>query len=96
MPEDKTSRRFPGSEFPPESFDLAPETFTERFRGAFPLREVEEKLPFTSAYRLALLHRFLTSTPSGDGTVFTSAWIHFLLSSQRSLTRILRGQQRLG
>ncbi|MCP5025248.1 MAG: hypothetical protein GY929_03090 [Actinomycetia bacterium] len=85
-----------GVDFPPESFDLDPEAFTHRFRRAFHLREIERNLPFAAAYRLALLHRFLTTEPFRGETVFCSAWIHFLLSSEGALTRILRGQERVG
>ncbi len=91
-------------DFHPDNFNLSKRKFLKFskrkflrcFRASFRLRSVDAKLAYPHALRLAHLHRFLSTQMFHQDTVFTSAWIHFHLSSSGTLIKIMREQKRIG
>lgn len=77
-------------------FGLPPDEFLAKFRRSFRLREVEKKLGYRGARRIALLHNSLGSLTFGNEQQFCSAWIHFDLHASGSLFRLLNGEDRIG
>lgn len=83
-------------DFQPDNFNLSPDEFLQRFRASFRLRPVDAKLGYPPVLWLAHLHRFLSTQKFRRGTIFTSAWIHFQLSSSGALVKMMREQERVG
>lgn len=85
-----------GVNFPPEQMKLNQELFLYHFRKEFKLREIDQRLPYEHAFRLALLHHHLCTQTFKESTAFVSAWSHFDLSSSGELIKLIIDQESIG
>ena len=83
-------------EFHADHFKLPDDEFLRRFQASFKLRPVEIDLSYNDALRLAWIHQYLSTQQFREGTLFSSAWSHFQLSSSGMLVKIIREQERVG
>lgn len=83
-------------QFPSDYLRLPEDEFLRCFRASFKLRSVESNLNYSGALRLFALHQNLSTQMFQSSTLFTSAWIHFQLSSSGALVEMIQEQKRVG
>ena len=85
-----------GVEFPQDRFQWPEAAFLEEFRSHFRLRDIDLKLPYEGARRIAFLHRELGAIEFSDQQQFCSAWIQYDLHTSGLLFDVIGRQDAIG
>ncbi|HUF55393.1 MAG TPA: hypothetical protein VMM55_02415 [Thermohalobaculum sp.] len=78
-----------GVDFPARYFAAPEDEALAAFRARFRLRPFDARLRYDGAMRIARLHRYLGRAHLPDGQAYCSAWIHYDLSADGTLLRLM-------